>query len=77
MRCEKGQAMTEYVMISGLITAIAIAFLNYMQTPLRQSMQCVTEYVIGQALNPPFSGAGGFGGLTSALNCSTKGPGGN
>jgi Flp pilus assembly pilin Flp len=51
---ERGQAMTEYLMISGIITAVGILVLNYMQVPLRASLQRVTEYVIGQALNPPY-----------------------
>ena len=56
IRSERGQAVTEYLMISGLITAMGILILGYMQSPLRRGMQCVTEYVIGQALDPPFEG---------------------
>ncbi|MFI5179454.1 MAG: hypothetical protein ACHQO8_12865, partial [Vicinamibacterales bacterium] len=68
-RAERGQATTEYLMISGLITAMGIVVLGFMQTPLRESLQKVTEYVLGQALNPPYDsgddgggGGGGFGG---------------
>jgi hypothetical protein len=56
IRGERGQAATEYLMISGLITAMGILILGYMQSPLRRGMQCVTEFVIGQALDPPFEG---------------------
>jgi len=51
---ERGQAVTEYLMISGIITAVGILVINYMQVPLREKLQQVTEYVIGQALNPPY-----------------------
>ena len=51
---ERGQATTEYLMISGIITAVGIIVLNLMQEPLRTRLQQVTEYVIGQALNPPY-----------------------
>lgn len=51
---ERGQAVTEYLMISGIITAVGILVLQYMQVPLREKLQQVTEYVIGQALNPPY-----------------------
>ena len=51
---ERGQAATEYLMISGIITAVGILVLNLMQQPLRTRLQQVTEYVIGQALNPPY-----------------------
>lgn len=53
-RAESGQATTEYLMISGIITAVGIIVLNLMQEPLRSRLQRVTEYVIGQALNPPY-----------------------
>ena len=51
---ERGQAFNEYLMNSGLITAIGVALLGFMHTPLRQSLQQVAEYVLGEALNPPF-----------------------
>lgn len=51
---ERGQAVTEYLMISGIITAVGILVLQYMQVPLREKLQQVTEFVIGQALNPPY-----------------------
>lgn len=54
LRGELGQAVTEYLMISGIITAVGILVINYMQLPLREKLQQVTEYVIGQALNPPY-----------------------
>jgi len=49
-----GQAVTEYLMISGIITAVGILVMQQMQVPLREKLQQVTEYVIGQALNPPY-----------------------
>jgi Flp pilus assembly pilin Flp len=51
---ERGQAVTEYLMISGIITAVGILVMQYMQVPLRERLQQVTEFVIGQALNPPY-----------------------
>lgn len=51
---ERGQAVTEYLMISGIITAVGILVMQQMQVPLREKLQQVTEYVLGQALNPPY-----------------------
>jgi len=51
---QRGQAVTEYLMISGIITAVGILVMQQMQVPLREKLQQVTEYVIGQALNPPY-----------------------
>ena len=42
---ERGQTMTEYLMISGIITAVGILVMQQMQVPLREKLQQVTEYV--------------------------------
>ena len=54
---ERGQAMVEYLMVSGLITAVAIAILSYTldeNTGFRRQIRNVADYVLGQALNPPY-----------------------
>jgi hypothetical protein len=48
---QAGQAMTEYLVISGLITAMAIGVLNIMYGPLQNIMQRVTQCVIDASIN--------------------------
>lgn len=59
VRGERGQAFNEYVMIGGIITLVAALVVAKMQTPFRDAVKQVIQFVLGQALNPPFSDAGG------------------
>lgn len=47
-RGARGQTTTEYLMISGLITVIAIILLNIMQPHFRQTLQNMTECMINR-----------------------------
>jgi hypothetical protein len=53
-RGQAGQTTTEYLMISGLVTSMAVILLQIMQVPLRQYLQRVAEFVVGQIANPPY-----------------------
>ena len=45
---DRGQAMTEYLMISGLITAAAIVMLSTMYPDLRETLQELAGCVINE-----------------------------
>lgn len=49
-RGESGQTTTEFMMISGLITAIAVFLLVSTQVPFRQSLQDFTEKLLNDML---------------------------
>lgn len=49
-----GQTTTEFLMISGLVTAMAVILLQIMQVPLRANLQRVAEFMVGQLLDPPW-----------------------
>jgi hypothetical protein len=51
---ERGQTTTEYLMISGLMTTIAIYILRYMQEPFRQRFQQIVQYIIDAVADPPW-----------------------
>ena len=51
---ERGQTVTEFLMISGLITSMAIILLSIMQVPLRANLQRIAEFAVGQLLDPPW-----------------------
>ncbi len=53
-RDERGQTATEFLMISGIITAIAVILLKTMQVPLRANLQRIAEFAVGQLLDPPW-----------------------
>jgi hypothetical protein len=53
-RGQLGQTTTEYLMISGMVTGMAAIVLQIMQVPLRQYLQRVAEFVVGQMANPPY-----------------------
>ena len=67
VRGERGQAFNEYVMIGGIITLVAALIVAKMQTPFRDAVKQVIQFVLGQALNPPYSDAG------DALGSRTRG----
>lgn len=51
---ERGQTATEFLMISGIMTAIAVILLQTMQVPLRAYLQRIAEFAVGQLLDPPW-----------------------
>lgn len=53
-RGESGQTTTEFLMISGLMTAVTILVLNYMYGPLRPRVQEIVNYIIDGVADPPW-----------------------
>ncbi len=51
---ERGQTTTEYLMISGLITTMAIYMLQYMKEPFRARLQELVTYIINGVADPPW-----------------------
>ena len=51
---QRGQTTTEYLMISGLMTTIAIYILQRMQEPFRQRLQDIVTYIINGVADPPW-----------------------
>ena len=51
---QRGQTTTEYLMISGLMTTIAIFILQRMQEPFRQRLQEIVTYIINGVADPPW-----------------------
>ena len=49
---QRGQTTTEYLMISGLMTTIAIYILQRMQEPFRQRLQDIVTYIINGVADP-------------------------
>ena len=56
IRDESGQTTVEYLMISGLITAMSIVLLDVVgiDDQLQQHLQDLTQYIIGQITDPPY-----------------------
>jgi len=51
---ERGQTTTEYLMISGIMTTVAIFILQRMQEPFRQRLQEIVTYIINGVADPPW-----------------------
>jgi Flp pilus assembly pilin Flp len=47
---ERGQTVTEYLMISGLMTAVAIAILRYTYGPFERILQALVDRIINDPL---------------------------
>lgn len=53
-RSEEGQTVTEYLMISGLMTTIAVLILKWMHVPFRALLQDIVNYIINGVADPPW-----------------------
>ena len=51
---QRGQTTTEYLMISGIMTTVAIFILQRMQEPFRQRLQEIVKYIIDYVADPPW-----------------------
>ena len=51
---QRGQTTTEYLMISGIMTTVAIFILQRMQEPFRQRLQEIVTYIINGVADPPW-----------------------
>ncbi len=53
---ESGQTTVEFLMISGLITTMAIVLLDTLgiEDRFQENLREVTEYIIGQVTDPPY-----------------------
>ncbi|HJN45336.1 MAG: hypothetical protein QF634_09560 [Vicinamibacterales bacterium] len=53
---ESGQTTVEFLMISGLITTMAIVLLDTLgiDDRFQENLREVTEYIIGQVTDPPY-----------------------
>lgn len=51
---ESGQTASEYIMLVGLLTAIAIVVLGIIDVPVRSAIANVVFVVVGVLLDPPF-----------------------
>lgn len=53
-RGEAGQTTTDNLMISGIMTTVAIFILRAMQEPFRSLLQDVVKYIINGVADPPW-----------------------